>query len=173
MYSDDEDQQSDEMTESGSDELLSDDNLRLPEHASMLVRLHAVRAWLTRRQTEMTIELGEAVLLLQQAMQESQESRPRRRNQQGTPRLQAQQAMSIAQQRLQAYEEAQALLADCIDHTTTGERALVEYYLTLDNTIQGIRQQIEQGESDEEARLAAFADVQQRVEHVGVMMDEE
>ena len=35
--------------EIGSDELLSDDNLRLPESASTLVRTHAVQAWLTRR----------------------------------------------------------------------------------------------------------------------------
>ena len=30
--------------ETGSDELLSDENLRLPEGANIIVRLHAVRA---------------------------------------------------------------------------------------------------------------------------------
>ncbi len=35
-----------DSTQIGSDELLSEDNLRLPDSASVLVRLHAVRAWL-------------------------------------------------------------------------------------------------------------------------------
>ena len=35
--------------ETGSDELLADDNLRLPERANVLVRVHAVRAWLDVR----------------------------------------------------------------------------------------------------------------------------
>ena len=46
--------------ETGSDELLSDENLRLPEGANILVRLHAVRAWLSRRRDETSIEVGEA-----------------------------------------------------------------------------------------------------------------
>ncbi len=60
-----EDESFDDTTEKGSDELLSDDNLRLPENANVLVRLHAIRAWLTRRQQETTIEMGENALALQ------------------------------------------------------------------------------------------------------------
>ena len=66
--------------EIGSDELLSDDNLRLPESANILVRTHAVQAWLARRQEEHTLEVGEAALALQQVMtQEPQATRLRRR----------------------------------------------------------------------------------------------
>ena len=59
-----------EVTEVGSDELLSDDDLRLPEEANPLVRLHAVRAWLTRRQKMANLEIGEAALKLQQLQQD-------------------------------------------------------------------------------------------------------
>ena len=66
--------------ESGSDEVLSDDNLRLPESANVLVRLHAVRAWLSSRHHEATIEVGEAALAIQELMQvDAVETRPRRR----------------------------------------------------------------------------------------------
>src|SRR5438445_254655 len=66
--------------EIGSDELLSDENLRLPESANILVRLHAVRAWLSRRHDEASIEVGEAALALQEIMQEETvATRPRRR----------------------------------------------------------------------------------------------
>ena len=66
--------------EMGSDELLSDDNLRLPESANILVRLHAVQAWLSRRYDEATIEVGKAALGLQEVMQEDAlETRVRRR----------------------------------------------------------------------------------------------
>ena len=66
--------------EIGSDELLSDENLRLPEGANILARLHAVRAWLSRRHDEAAIEVGEAALALQEMMQEEAvETRPRRR----------------------------------------------------------------------------------------------
>lgn len=41
------DETSNVPVEIGSDELLSDDNLRLPESANILVRIHALRAWLT------------------------------------------------------------------------------------------------------------------------------
>src|SRR3989442_14797823 len=99
--------------EIGSDELLSNDNLRLPESANILVRLHAVRAWLSRRHDEATIEVGEAALALQELMQEDAiETRPRRRMQQmeEAQRFQrAQQALAGAQQRLSAYEEAQSI----------------------------------------------------------------
>src|SRR5947199_769942 len=97
--------------EIGSDELLSDENLRLPESANILVRLHAVRAWLSRRHDEATIEVGEAALALQELMQEDAvEVKPRRRMhlEEDTQRFQrAQKALAAAQQRLSAYEEAQ------------------------------------------------------------------
>jgi hypothetical protein len=121
--------------EPGSDELLSDDNLRLPESANILVRLHAVRAWLSRRHDEATIEVGEAALALQELMQEDAvETRPRRRlhleaDMQQFQRVQ--QALVASQQRLSAYEEAQSILEDCVAHTS-GERVLVKYYLTLE-----------------------------------------
>src|SRR5215831_15995416 len=105
--------------EPGSDEVLSDDNLRLPESANILVRLHAVRAWLARRHDEATIEVGEAALALQEMMQEQPvEARPRRRpHQVEAVQLQfqrAQKALAESQQRLSAYEEAQSILEDCV-----------------------------------------------------------
>ncbi len=102
-----------ESDEVGSDELLSEDNLRLPESANILVRVHAVRAWLVRRREEAAIQVGEVALHLQQlAMEEPQEPRLRRRSQQLLTgrREQAQQALTDAQERLSAYEDAQALL---------------------------------------------------------------
>jgi len=72
-----------ESGEIGSDELLSEDNLRLPESANILVRVHAVRAWLVRRRDEAATQVGEAALHLQQmALEEPQEPRMRRRAQQ-------------------------------------------------------------------------------------------
>ena len=66
--------------EEGSDELLSDDLLRLPDSASILVRLHAVRSWLERNHREASAAVGEAALALQAVMQPSPEmQRPRRR----------------------------------------------------------------------------------------------
>src|SRR5262245_10573122 len=86
-----------EAIEIGSDELLSDDNLHLPESANPLVRLHAVRAWLARRQKVTNIEIGEAALKLQQLQQDaSGTARLRRRE------LQAyQEQMQHLQQRFQ------------------------------------------------------------------------
>ncbi len=164
----------DESTEIGSDELLSDDNLRLPESANTLVRLHAVRAWLTRREVETSMEIGEAALTLQQAFQEPpQETRLHRRerqNQEGNmPRVQrAQQVLEEAQQRLSTYEEAQTLLEDCVTHITSGERVLVEYYLMLEDLMQST---IEAQEPSRQ-RIKALADVQHRVERVGAPNEE-
>src|SRR5205085_11982805 len=83
-YMNTDDELPDESTETGSDELLSDDNLRLPESASPLVRLHALRAWLARRQKETTLEIGEAAPtlqhILQQQPQEPRLLRPDRQN---------------------------------------------------------------------------------------------
>jgi hypothetical protein len=159
--------------EIGSDELLSDDNLRLPESANMLVRLHALRAWLARRHHDATIDVGQTALHLQQLMQEDiQETgarRAHRRTQQGeaVQRLNhAQQALAAAQQRLSAYEEAQSLLEDCIAHTS-GERVLVEYYLTLEELVQ--QSQAPLRTPDERTPwFDAMADVLHRIEHIGI-----
>jgi hypothetical protein len=160
--------------ETGSDELLSDENLRLPESANILVRLHAVRAWLFRRHDEATIEVGEAALALQEVMQEDAvETRPRRRRQQilEAQRFQrVQQGLAQAQQRLSAYEEAQSILEDCVAHTS-GERVLVEYYLTLEELVLRSLEQMEQTE-DHSPWLEAVSDVLHRVEHVGTPDEE-
>jgi hypothetical protein len=163
-----------EETETGSDELLSDDNLRLPEGASPLVRLHAIRAWLVRRQYETRIEIGEAALALQRLMEgEPQMTRLRRREQASLMERgqQAQQEMEGAQQRLNAYEEAQALLEECITHTTQGERALVEYYLALEDLLQS--DDLPGAESVATPRQQALMDVQHRVEHVSSSQEED
>jgi len=164
----DEDNTQEESTEVGSDELLSEDDLRLPESASVLVRLHAVRAWLARRRHEATVEVGEAALNLQQAMaSEFQEARPRRREhrsqgQEDSLNL-AQQALAVAQQRLQAYEDAEALLEDCVIHAG-GDRVLVEYYLSLEELVQS---NTHAGQAERIPWLQALADVQHRIERVG------
>jgi hypothetical protein len=160
--------------ETGSDELLSDDNLRLPESANILVRLHAVQAWLIRRHDEATIEVGEAALALQEVMQENPaETRPRRRMHQMEDAQRfhrAQQGLAEAQQRLSAYEDAQSILEDCVAHTS-GERVLVEYYLTLEELVLRRLEQIKQDE-DDSPWLEAVSDVLHRVEHVGTPDEE-
>ena len=161
--------------ELGSDELLSDDNLRLPESANILVRLHAVRAWLFRRHDEATMEVGEAALALQEAMQEEAvETRPRRRTHQIEAVQQqfqrAQKALAESQQRLSAYEEAQSILEDCIAHTS-GERVLVEYYLTLEDLVMQSQEKMDQAE-DRSPWLVALSDVLHRIEHVGTPDEE-
>lgn len=162
------DEESDFPVETGSDELLSDDNLRLPESANILVRIHAVRAWLNRRQLETGNEIGEMALALQEAMQEDLEgAKLRRRERQliEERKYVLQDALSEAQQRLNAYEEAQTLLEETIAHTS-GERVLVEYYLALEELMQ-------EREHSTPPRVQAFADVQHRVEHVGSPGEEE
>jgi len=159
--------------EMGSDELLSADNLRLPESANILVRLHAVRAWLSHRHDEATIEVGEAALALQEIMQQDAETIPRRRLHQieEAQRFQrAQQALAEAQQRLSAYEEAQSILEDCVAHTS-GERVLVEYYLTLEELVLQNQEQMDQT-VDHSPWFYALADVLHRVEHVGTPDEE-
>lgn len=166
------DELSAESMEVGSDELLSDDNLRLPESANTLVRLHAIRAWLTRRQQETSIEIGEAALTLQQLSQEEPQGgrlhRSKHRDllerQQHTQRI-----LQETQQRLKAYEEAEALFEECISHTTTGERVLVEYYLSLDELLQN-NPEISEGEHLTWRK--AIADVQHRIERVGPSHEE-
>src|SRR5437016_7119278 len=159
--------------EVGSDELLADDDLRLPESANILVRLHAVRAWLARRREEAIIEVGEAALEFQQASAPGpQETRLSRRERLGHEArlLDTQRVLAVAQQRLQAYEDAQALLEDCIAHTTSGERVLVEYYLTLEELVQD---SIQASEDERTPRLRALADVQHRIERVGAPNEDE
>jgi len=162
-----------EAVETGSDELLSDDNLRLPESASVLVRLHAVRSWLARRQRETNLEIGEAAWALQELMQsEPQETRLRRRERLQSARMQQsqqiQQTLQQARERLQAYEEAEEMLEECLAHTTPGERALVEYYLSLED-LMARNSPVE--DSEQRAPLtpwySAMADVLRRIEHVG------
>ena len=180
-----------DVEEVGSDELLADEQLRLPESASILVRLHAVRAWLQRRRQETIIEEGEAALALQEALaapaplaSQEQFLRPRRRREQAMQEAQlqrAQQAMLTAQQRRSAYEEARTVLEECVTHTS-GERVLVEYYLALEDLIHAYLQK----QSGQEAApsgfpdqpvntpwLQAMADVQRRIEQVGVPEREE
>lgn len=156
------DETSNSPTEAGSDELLSDDNLRLPESANILVRIHAVRAWLKRRQQETRMEMGETALALQESMQEELHgTKLRRRERQliEERKYALQDALAENQQRLDAYEEAQALLEESIAHTS-GERTLVEYYLALEELMQG-------SEDELSPRIQSLNSVQHRVEHVG------
>ena len=169
----DDDDASDLSEEVGSDELLSNDNLRLPESANILVRLHAVRAWLARRREEAIIEVGDAALEFQQASAPGpQVTRLSRRERGGHEArlLDTQRVLAAAQQRLQAYEDAQALLEDCIAHTTSGERVLVEYYLTLEELVQD---SMRTSEEERTPWLRALADVQHRIERVGAPNEDE
>lgn len=158
--------------ETGSDELLSDDNLRLPEGANPMVRLHAVRAWLKRRQREIKLAMGNTALELQ-ASQQSGSSAPLRRRayqeqMEGLQRLQT--SFQRDQERLNAYEEAEAELEDCVNHTTVGERLLVEYYLQLDMIIQTELQEHAQHET---LRIETLLGVQHRVERVTATYEED
>lgn len=159
--------------ETGSDELLADDNLRLPDNANVLVRVHAVRAWLARRHDEVAIEAGMAALTLQQAMSSPvEEIRPRRRFPQPPDTILAQQQLVSARQRIDAFEEAQALLEDYIAHTN-GERVLVEYYLAVEQLIIDNGYALS-GETPVQRTpwLDAMLEVMQRVEHVGTPQEE-
>lgn len=169
MYNDDEYDNSSSEEEIGSDELLSADELRLPAGANILVRLHALRAWLERRHKESELEVGAVALDLQEAMNAlDDETRPRRRNSQNDLLIQrAQFALAQTQQRLSAYDEASTLLEDCVAHTTAGERLLVEYYLSLEGLI-------EAADSPADSPwLEAMQDVLHRVEQVGTPGEEE
>ena len=173
-----EDELSKETEEIGSDELLSDESLRLPEGANPLVRLHAVRAWLTRRQRETKIEMGEAALEQQDIQAVLEQGHMRRRAyQEYAERLQHYQHIFVqAQERLSTYEEAEALLEETVNHVTVGERLLVEYYLEIENKIQDDVQKqavLEAAEAHQTPRLQALLDVQQRIERVGASYEEE
>ncbi len=167
------DEHSQEETETGSDELLSADNLRLPDSANPLVRLHAIRAWLTRRQQETHLEMGTIALDLQKMQQEGQqEIKLRRRELQARQdRLRAvQERFQSTQQLLRVYEEAERLLEDCVDHITVSERLLVEYYLTIEVLAQEAAQEHEGAQSP---RLVALSDVLHRIEQVGAPHEED
>ncbi|MGH2506442.1 MAG: hypothetical protein ACRDHZ_03350 [Ktedonobacteraceae bacterium] len=169
-HNDDEDNENLAETPFGSDELLASDELRLPASANILVRLHALRAWLNRRRAEAESEIGTAALALQQAMSEpTMETRPRRRFAQDTasPVPHAQHMLQEAQQSSSAYEEANTLLEDCVAHLTTGERVLVEYYLALEELVQA-------ADAPTAAPwLIALAAVRHRVEQVGTPGEED
>ena len=161
MYDDDNDELAAEDVP-GSDELLASDDLRLPESANILVRLHALRVWLNRRYVETELEVGTAALDLQEAMREIESNpRPRRSVQNNFLSERAQRYLSFAQQRLSAYDEARTLLEDCVAHTTTSERLLVEYYLSLEELVQAA------GTPPDSPWLAAMAEIMHRVEQVG------
>ena len=156
--------------EPGSDDLLSDDFLRLPEHANILVRIHAVRAWLTRRLKETEIELGEAALALQETQIAAATFLRRREREQHTRQMQhLQQEFQNVQERLRGFQDADELLEENITHVTSSERTLVEYYLSLEEMMQS---------NDEErlpattSWLAALAEVQHRIEYVGIPNEE-
>ena len=159
--------------ETGRDDLLANDNLRLPDSANVLVRTHAVRAWLARRHDEAAIEAGTAALALQQAMSAAvEETRPRRRSLQPPDTSLAQLELAQARQRIEAIEEAQALLEDYLAHTN-GERVLVEYYLAIEQLL------IDNGYalSDEQPVqhspwFDTMLEVLQRVERVGTPQEE-
>ena len=165
---DSDDDSLEDTIETGSDELLSDDSLRLPESANPLVRLHAMRAWLRRRQKESTLEMGEAALTLQ-ALQHEDIEAPRLRRREREELMQrvqhAQDSLQRAQAHLNAYEEAEVTLEDCVNHLTVGERLLVEYYLVLEEVIQTSIQ--DEHDAASSPRIQALLDVQQRVERVG------
>jgi len=167
------DEHTQEETDTGSDELLSSDNLRLPDNANPLVRLHALRAWLTRRQKETRLQIGTIALDLQQLQQEDQpEARLRRRELQARQdRLQSlQERFVYTQQLLSVYEEAEGLLEDCVNHITVSERLLVEYYLTIEALVQ---EAMQEHEGQQSPQLAALNDVLHRIEQVGAQHEED
>jgi hypothetical protein len=81
-----------------------------------------------------------------------------------------QQWLVASQQRLSAYEEAQSILEDCVAHTS-GERVLVEYYLTLEELVLQSQENVDQ-DRDRSPWFDALADVLHRVEHVGTPDEE-
>jgi hypothetical protein len=163
-----EDEHSPSKGESGSDDLLAADNLHLPADANILVRLHAMRAWLRRRVRESELEVGRAALDLQdiaratESLVNSQRlARTRRRAAEDSLTQRAQRKLSAAQRHLSAYEEARELLEDCVAHTTVGDRLLVEYYLNLEERMQAF------DSPTDTPWIEAMQDVLQRISQVG------
>jgi len=155
--------------EIGSDELLAADDLRLPVEANILVRLHAMRAWLGRRYRESGLEVGNAALNLQDVARATDDlTRSRRRAVEREALLQSAQRTLVAAQRHQnAYEEARELLEDCVAHTTIGDRLLVEYYLALEERLQAL------DSPTDTPWIEAMQDVLHRVEQVGTPGEDE
>ncbi|WP_376795001.1 hypothetical protein [Thermogemmatispora sp.] len=166
--------------ERGSDELLASEELRLPEGASFLVRLHAVRAWLTRRQEEARLAAGRAALRLQElALSEEGPTRLRRREleQQARRQQEARQDLENANLRLQTYAEAAALLEETVDHVG-GQRVLVEYYLALSQLLERETERVgslpESGETIARSpRLQTLQEVLRRIEQVSVPAEDD
>ncbi|GHO67135.1 hypothetical protein KSC_060270 [Ktedonobacter sp. SOSP1-52] len=157
--------------ETGSDDLLSEDDLRLPEGANVLVRVHAVRAWLTRRRQDADLAIGQVALALQMLMQDEPESsRPRRRRVQQTDPytrvLELQQELQAAQDHLQAYTEAEELFEDYLTHTTSSDRVLVEYYLAIENLCLELTEAPQEAEGSQAIRQQVFEEVLHRLERV-------
>ncbi|MGB8348434.1 MAG: hypothetical protein WCD86_26370, partial [Ktedonobacteraceae bacterium] len=155
-------------TTPGSDELLSDDELRLPESAHMLVRVHAVQAWLSRRLREAALARGEAALALQAAATQAEAesgrvTRRRERERREEQLRRCQQVIAQEQTRIDTYEEARGLLQEYVDHAG-GERVLVEFYLALE----ALEEQETRAAALPSPRLSALAEVQHRVERVGI-----
>ncbi len=153
----------------GSDELLSDDELRLPESAHSLVRIHAVQAWLNRRLDEAARARGEAARALQAAAAQAEEesgrvTRRRERERREEQLRRCQQAIAQEQTHIDTYEEAQELLQEYIDHAG-GERVLVEFYLALEELAEQEARAVAEASSP---RLHALAETLHRVESVGI-----
>lgn len=154
--------------ESGSDNLLAADNLRLPADANILVRLHAMRAWLSRRARESELEVGRAALDLQDIARTTESlassprlARTRRRAAEDSLVQHARRKLSTAERHLSAYEEARKLLEDYVAHTTVGDRLLVEYYLGLEERMQAFDL------PTDTPWIEAMQDVLQRISQVG------
>lgn len=159
-------------TITGSDELLSDDSLRLPESANPLVRLHAIRAWLKRRQQEAQLNMGKMALELQ-ALQHEADTTPLRRRayQEHMEHLQKVQSLfQQTQERFETYQEAEAMLEECVNHTTVGERLLVEYYLEIEALI---HTNLQESNQEPTPRIESLFAVQNRIEHVGISYEED
>jgi hypothetical protein len=155
--------------ETGSDELLAADNLRLPADANILVRLHAMRAWLGRRYAESGLEVGSAALHMQEVDRATESlGRTRRHLAEREAQMQrAQRELATAQRRQRAYEEARELLEDYVAHTTLGDRLLVEYYLALEERLQA------PDSPTDEPWIESMQDVMRRVEQVGTPDEDE
>lgn len=169
MNNDHDDPSSSSEEEIGSDELLAADDLRLPAEANILVRLHAMRAWLGRRYTESGLEVGNAALNLQDVARAAEDfPRARRRAVEREALLQSAQRTLVAAQRHQnAYDEARELLEDYVAHTTIGDRLLVEYYLALEERLQA------PDSPTDTPWIEAMQDVLHRVEQVGTPGEDE
>lgn len=155
--------------ESGSDELLAADDLRLPADANILVRLHAMRAWLGRRYEESGLDVGGAALDVQEIARATEHLTRSRRHAAEREALMrsAERKLATARRRQDAYEEARELLEDYVAHTTIGDRLLVEYYLALEERLQA------PDSPTDTPWIETMQDVMHRVEQVGTPEEDE